>query len=74
MAKSEGDSRSRRKAGSTGARAHSFGYRLDPEKGVVICQVAELVTKEGWREIEELIQFFRCFAPGMDSFHVELRR
>ncbi len=74
MVRSEGGSRSRRKARSPEGRAHSFGYRLDPEKGVVICQVAELVTKEGWREIEELIQFFRCFAPGMDSFHIELRR
>lgn len=64
----------RHREGRITGEAHSFGYRLDPKKGVVICQVAESVTKEGWQEIEELIQFFRCFAPGLDSFHVELRR
>lgn len=73
MMKCEGACKRRRKARGTG-EVHSFGYRFDPKKGVVICQIAESVTKEGWQEIEELIQFFRCFAPGLDRFHVELRR
>ncbi|HLM53985.1 MAG TPA: hypothetical protein VK325_10450 [Pseudoxanthomonas sp.] len=74
MTKRRTVSRRGNKAVCIGVIGNSFECRMDPSKGLVIRQVAESATKQDWRGIDELIQFFRCLAPGMDNFHVELKR
>lgn len=74
MTKPENASERGREPLVAGERVRSFRYRVDPGEGIVICQVTKPVPKEGWREIEELIHFFRSLQPKLDTFRVELMR
>lgn len=51
----------------------AFTWYHDPKRGFVISQNVEKVPRDGWNEVDYLIELFKAFNPKLSSVHVELR-